>query len=88
MGCCYDTPPWGSKKTKKILPAPLIRLAKLITPLISFFVSVYAVIYFKELTAIKIFILIIFMTLAWILHNECRRSAAFHNRQNKQNNPS
>ena len=86
MGCCYDTPLWGSKKPKATLPSSLIRLSKIITTCISFSVSGYAIIYFKELTAIKIFILVIFMALAWIIHTECRRSEAFYSSHNKQNN--
>jgi hypothetical protein len=86
MSCCYDSPPWGSKKPKANLSASLIGVARLIAAFISFFVSGYAIIYFKELTAVKLFILLIFMVLAWALHSECRRSTAFYERQNKVTN--
>ncbi|HIJ78356.1 MAG: hypothetical protein OEY01_04050 [Desulfobulbaceae bacterium] len=84
MGCCYDTPPWAAKKSKARLPASLIGFARLLAAAISFTVSGYAIINFDELTTIKILIMVIFMALAWAIHSDSRRSAAWHDRENKQ----
>lgn len=78
MGCCRRLPPGEGTRLKGILPERLILPLQVVALLVLAGTVFYAVVRFRQLTAIHIIILVLLMVIAAALSKECRVSRDFY----------